>query len=387
MVHGDRPQQDGVNTSSSPSMEQLLREFGGWKEVRRGELVSGVIMGIAPDSLLVNVGSKSEGVIPQHEMKTLTTEERSKLQVGASVLAIVLEPEGRHGPAVFSYDRARGEQGWQILQQALEQGIVLQGTLTGTNKGGAIVLVEGVAGFVPLSQLSPDTRMGVQGKEGELISSRPVAVKVLELDKSRHRVVLSERAAWQEQREEKKKKALTELREGQTVTGKIRSLSTFGAFVDIGGVEGLLHVTELSWNNIRVPEDIVKVGDELPVMITKIDKETGRISLSLKQLQAHPWDAVASKYQIGQLVHGIVTKLAPFGAFVRLEPGVEGLIHVSELSTKPIQTPQQAVKEGDQIEAKVVRIDTERHRLGLSRKQALEELGDSGAEDGREAIA
>lgn len=358
-------------------MAELLQEVGGWKDVRRGELVDGVVMSLAPDAILVNVGGKSEGVIPQSEMQTLTPTEREKLSVGIKITALVLETEGRRGPAVLSFDRARSEQGWRVLQEALEGNLIVKGAITGTNKGGAMVRVEGVEGFIPLSQLAPDTRQALQIGEDPAPAGlpRPAHLKVLELERSRRRVVLSEKAAWLEERAERRKEAIEQLKDGQTVSGKVKSLSTFGAFVDIGGVEGLLHISEISWQPVRSPEEALKVGDELSVVVLKVDREAGKVSLSLRQAQPHPWDTVAEKYQVGQIVRGTVSKLAPFGAFVRIEPGVEGLIHISELSSKPITSPHQVVKEGEECDAKVLRIDTERRRLALSLRQAVEELG------------
>lgn len=363
---------------SGSTMAELLQEIGGWKDLRRGEVVEGMIMSVAPDAILVNVGGKSEGVIPQSEMVSVSSAERAKLIVGAMVTAVVVETEGRRGPAVLSYDRARSEQGWKVLQEALDRSGIVMGSIIGTNKGGAVARVEGIEGFIPLSQLSPDTRQVVQVGEDASTAGlpRPVQVKILELERGRRRVVLSEKAAWLEQRAERKKEAIEQLKEGQTITGRVKSLTPFGAFVDIGGVEGLLHISEISWQPVRSPEEVLKMGGELTVVVLKVDREAGKVSLSLRQAQPHPWDTVAQKYEVGQIVKGMITKLAPFGAFVRIEPGVEGLIHISELSSKPITSPQQVVKEGEEHATKVLRIDTERRRLALSLRQAVEELGE-----------
>lgn len=361
------------------TMAELLQEVGGWKDLRRGELIEGVVMSVSPDALLINVGGKSEGVIPQSEMLTMPSQDRARLSVGSKVAAVVVETEGRRGPAVLSFDRARSEQGWKTLQDALDSNGVVDGMITGTNKGGAVIKVEGVEGFIPLSQLAPETRQALQpGEEVVQVGlPRPVSVKVLELERARHRVVLSEKAAWLVQRAERKKLAIEGLQEGASVTGRVKSLSSFGAFVDVGGAEGLLHISEMSWMPVRSPDEVVKVGDEVRVLVLKVDREAGKVSLSLRQTQPHPWETVAARYQVGQIVEGTITKLAPFGAFVRLEPGVEGLIHISELSAKPVTNPQQVVKEGDTCMTKVLRIDTERRRLGLSLRQAVEEVGEA----------
>jgi small subunit ribosomal protein S1 len=371
-------------------MEQLLQEMGGWKDLRRGELVEGMVMSVSADSILINVGGKSEGVISQGEMLTLTPDERRALCPGATVIAIVVEPETQRSPAMLSLDKARSDVGWKHLQEALEQGRVIEAMITGVNRGGAVLDVAGVQGFIPHSQLAPETRGALQAAEQQGTSEglpRKTRVKVLELDRSRRRVVLTEKAAWQEERAERKRQAMEELKEGQVVAGKVKSISPFGAFVDIGGVEGLLHISEMSWQSVKSPEDVVKIGEDVQVYVLKVDKETGRISLSLRQIKPHPWDAAASKYEVGQIVKGRVTKLAPFGAFVELEPGLEGLVHISELSSKPITHPHQVVKEGDVCVARILRVDAERRRLGLSVKQAEDEFGQEASRGSNEAVS
>ncbi|MSQ11091.1 MAG: S1 RNA-binding domain-containing protein [Dehalococcoidia bacterium] len=364
-----------ATVSQALSMRELLDEMGGWKEARRGELVEGVVMSVSPDALLVNIGGKSEGVIRLSELQTLNEEGRQALKVGSKLLAIVLEPESKHGHALLSYDRAAAEHGWTTLQQAMEQGTFLPGVITATNRGGAVVVIDGVQGFIPISQLAPETKGLFQLSENGdgMKVPRTVSVKVLELDRPRRRVVLSEKAAWLEATALRKRQVMGELKEGQVVKGRVTSLSSFGAFVDIGGLEGLLHVSEIAWQPVRAPEDAVKVGDELQLYVLKLDREVGRVSLSLRRMQPHPWDQVASRYEVGQVVQGTVTKLAPFGAFMRLEPGVEGLVHISELSSKPIEHPHQVVKEGDVCTAKIVKVDMERRRLGLSLRQVAQE--------------
>jgi len=339
--------------------------------------VDGVVMRVDQDGLLVNIGGKSEGLVPAREMRSLTAEDRLNLQVGSSLYAYVLRPESEEGSALLSVDRARSEQGWRVLEKALEADEVVEAALVGANRGGAIVELEGVQGFVPLSHLTPSTRdqlleMGEDGvPEGD---PRQLRLKVLEIDRRRRRAVLSERLAERESREQQKGRLLQELQEGETRKGRVSGISPFGVFVDLGGADGLIHISELSWKPVRAPEEIVHVGEEVDVFVLKIDRDRGRISLSLRRLHAEPWETLAETFHVGQIVTGTVTRLAPFGAFAQVDGAVEGLIHISELSDRRIEHPREVVKEGDMLELRVLHLDPERRRLGLSRKQALEEI-------------
>jgi small subunit ribosomal protein S1 len=364
-------------TPDPQSMGELLEMAGAQPDLRRGETVDGVVMRVDQDGLLVNIGGKSEGLVPAREMRSLTAEDRLNLQVGSSLYAYVLRPESEEGSALLSVDRARSEQGWRVLEKALEADEVVEAALVGANRGGAIVELEGVQGFVPLSHLTPSTRdqlleMGEDGvPEGD---PRQLRLKVLEIDRRRRRAVLSERLAERESREQQKGRLLQELQEGETRKGRVSGISPFGVFVDLGGADGLIHISELSWKPVRAPEEIVHVGEEVDVFVLKIDRDRGRISLSLRRLHAEPWETLAETFHVGQIVTGTVTRLAPFGAFAQVDGAVEGLIHISELSDRRIEHPREVVKEGDMLELRVLHLDPERRRLGLSRKQALEEI-------------
>jgi small subunit ribosomal protein S1 len=249
------------------------------------------------------------------------------------------------------------------------------GTVVGQNRGGLLVDVAGVQGFVPTSHLAPGTRQSLQPGEtpGQEAQGKELSLKVLELDKSRSRAVLSERIAWQESRQEQRQRLLEELREGDVRTGRVSGISTFGAFVDLGGADGLIHISELAWQPVASAGEVVQVGDEVQVYVLKVDPENGRISLSLRRLQSDSWATAAAAYHEGQIVNGTVTNLTAFGAFARIEGKLEGLIHISELSHKRITHPREVVKEGDALELKIVKIDPERRRLGLSLKQVVAE--------------
>ncbi|MBI2964858.1 MAG: S1 RNA-binding domain-containing protein, partial [Chloroflexi bacterium] len=239
-----------------------------------------------------------------------------------------------------------------------------------------VVEAEGVQGFVPLSQLVGPARElyipgGEEPKEGFI--GMPIEFKVIELNRLRNRAIFSERAALQAWKAAQKLRLVQELREGSTVKGRVTGISSFGAFVDLGGADGLIHISELSWEPVKSPEEIVKVGQEVEVYVLKVDRESLKIALSLRRLQPEPWDTVTQKYQVGQVVSGSITKLANFGAFARIDGGIEGLIHISELSDEPVRHPRDLVKEGDEVKLRILRIEPERRRLGLSLKQVDDE--------------
>lgn len=361
--HGDPKQ---------PTMAELLGGAVPLRELRRGEVVEGQIMRIDEDGILVSVGHKSEGVIPPYEMRSVTPALASRYKVGAKIPVLVLEPAGREG-AVLSLDQARGEEGWAVLEAHAASREPVQGRIVGHNRGGAVVDVDGVQGFVPLSQVvlpgpvGEDHEAALAGRVGE-----DITLKVLEVNRRRNRAVLSERAAVRDVREGQKDKLLEALREGDVRQGRVTGVSNFGAFVDIGGADGLIHVSELAWTPVTSVDQVVKVGQELSVYVLRVDRDTRRIALSLKRLQPTPWDQAASRFIPGQYVTGTITRLTDFGAFAKVEDTVEGLIHISELTDRHIRHAKEVVAIGDTLRLKVVNIDPARHRLGLSLKQVDE---------------
>jgi small subunit ribosomal protein S1 len=363
-----------VNASDEGlTMQSWLDSQTDFRTLRRGEVVEGTIMGIQRDGVLVDLGAKSEGVIPPHEMHSLGADPLSKVQVDDKILVYVMQPEADQGQIMLSVDRARGERGWRILQQRYEEGEAFEAEVTGSNKGGLLVNVEGVHAFVPLSQVvgvRPD-----QEGEGGLSSvvGKQLRLKVIEINRRRNRVILSERAALQEWRSQQKDRLLSELKEGEIRKGRVSSVRSFGVFIDLGGADGLAHLSEVSWDRNRSPEDMYKIGDEVDVYVMKVDPDTKKIALSLRRAQPQAWDDIVDKYQVGRVVPGMVTKLVTFGAFARIEGPVEGLIHVSELVDRRIQHPKEVVREGDLLPLKIVRIERDRHRLGLSLREAREE--------------
>lgn len=373
-------------------MGELLDSVEDMKPLRRGDIVEGIIMraDLGGEGILLNVGGKAEGHVPSNEMRSLSSEAIEQFKVGDQILAMVVRGETDEGSAILSIDCAVGETGWKTLQDAMDAGTRMSGKIIGFNRGGAIVETEGVQGFVPMSQLATVSRdrpqAATQNKEDEEGGEdkqpeespdvgRVIDLKVLELNRGRNRAILSERQAMQEVREEHKAKLIDELTEGEVRHGRVTGISNFGAFVDLGGADGLIHISELSWSNVSSPEDIVKVGQEVDVYVLRVDSEQKKIALSLKRLQPEPWETIDERYHIGDIVDATVTKLTEFGAFARVEDAVEGLIHISELTTRMINHPREVVREGDAVKLMILRIEPERRRLGLSLKQAEEDEG------------
>lgn len=368
-----------------PGMGDLLDDYSQpFRQFRRGDVVDGVVVRMDRDELLVDIGAKAEAVVPLHEIPRGMMEGDEKIRVGSEVLAYVMQAEDPEGRVILSLTRALSERGWRELEKLRESGGTIEGEVVEHNKGGLIVSVMGVRGFVPLSQIADLRRAGDESVEQRLeaFKGRKVLVKVIEINRRRNRLILSERAALQERRAREKERLLAELQPGERRHGVVSSICDFGAFVDLGGADGLIHLSELSWGQVSHPSQILKVGQEVEVYVVGIDRDNRKIALSLKRLQEEPWARVASKYQIGQVVGGKITKLATFGAFAEIEPGVEGLIHISELSDERITHPKQVVREGEALRLRVIKIDPARHRLGLSLRQSdYEEDADGGGPD------
>jgi len=363
-------------------MAALLEAETAYPELRRGEIIEGVVVGTDREAILVDIGAKSEGVVPPHEMHCLQPEGSSRLSLGDKVLVFIVQPESPEGQIILSLDRARGERGWRVLQDYMDRNEAFEAYITGSNKGGLLVNVEGVNAFVPLPQLvsGPD-RASPENTQNALSQwvGKTITLKVIELNRRRNRAILSERAAVQEKRAAEKERLLLELQEGDIKTGTVTSIRDFGIFVDIGGADGLVHLSELSWERTpKSPHELFSVGDDVPVYVLKIDNESKKIALSVRRAQPERWEEIVSNYREGQIVPGQVTKLAPFGAFVRLEGPIEGLIHISELVDRRINHPREVVDEGDVVPVKIVRIEYDRHRLGLSLRQARDKAEEDG---------
>lgn len=346
-------------------MEELLEGESPPQELRRGDIVEGQVMRVDPDGILVSVGYKSEGVVPASELRSLGPDFTRAYNVNDPIRVYVVDTVGTEGQIVLSVDRARAVGLWTELEELGQSGGNISGRLVGHNRGGAVVDMGGIQGFVPLSQVSlppgTDPDAALTARAGEELT-----LKVLEVNRKRNRVVLSERGALREQREEQKDQLLDTLQEGDRRRGRVTGISNFGAFVDIGGADGLVHISELSWAPVTTVDEIVNVGQEIDVEVMRIDRDNRRIALSLRRLQATPWEAASSQLVVGQVIEGTITKLADFGAFARVGNGIEGLIHISELTERHIRHPKEVVDVGDTMELRIMSLDVERRRLGLS---------------------
>jgi len=379
---GDLPESNplGDNSKSNTmNMETLLEQEGLALDFpQAGEIRTGVIASIGSNQILVSVGTKSEGVISGRELEQIATADREALKVGQEISVYVVSPEDANGNVVLSFTRAQEQLGWEIVEKMLGTDDVFEGEVDGFNKGGLIVPVHGLRGFVPSSQISMSRRMVATGETPEQRWSKmlrePITVRVIEVDRSRRRLILSERAANTETRQSLKERVIDELQEGEIRTGRVTSLADFGAFVNINGADGLVHLSELSWERVQHSSEVLEVGQEVTVKIISIDREKKRIGLSLRALTDDPWSKRIAHFEVGQLVEGEITRLTKFGAFARLESDVEGLIHISEISETRIEHPKERLKEGEVLTLRIIRIDSDQRRIGLSLRKV-----DSGA--------
>jgi small subunit ribosomal protein S1 len=363
------PQGDQPNNNQT--MESLLQSESLSVDLPQvGEIRKGVIASLGASQILVSIGAKSEGIISGRELDQLTAEEREALQVGQEVNVYVVNPEDANGNVVLSFKRAQEQMSWENVEKMISDQTVIDSKIIGFNKGGLIVGVGGLRGFVPASQISAARRSQSTGDTPEQrwqkMIGQPISVRIIEVDRERRRLILSERAANTESRASMKERVISELEEGKVYTGRVTSLADFGAFVNLNGADGLVHLSELSWDRLQHPREMLEVGQEVKVKVINIDREKKRIGLSMRALQDDPWKTRVEKFSVGQLVEGVITRLTKFGAFARLEGDIEGLIHISEISENRIEHPREAIKEGDVKTLRVIRIDPEQHRIGLS---------------------
>ena len=337
------------------------------KNFNDGDLVSGIVVQVDREEVLLDIGYKTEGVIPARELSIRNDLDPSEIvKVGERVEALVLTKEDKEGRLMLSKKRAQYEKAWVDIEEKKNRDEVVVGTVIEVVKGGLIVDI-GLRGFLPASLVELRRVRDLTPYIGKQVETR-----IIELDKNRNNVVLSRRAYLEQTQSESRTSFLNQLQRGQVRTGVVSSIVNFGAFVDLGGVDGLVHVSELSWKHIDHPGEVVAVGDEVTVEVLEVDFERERVSLSLKATQEDPWQAFARTHTINQVVPGEVTKLVPFGAFIRVFDGIEGLVHISELAERHVEIPEQVVQVGDQLFVKIIDIDLERRRISLSLKQANE---------------
>jgi small subunit ribosomal protein S1 len=372
--NGSNTEQEETSTEANPeelSMESLLAQDDISLNIpSQGEIRTGVIASISGDEILISIGAKSEGVVPNREVSQLPKDFRDTLKVGEEIKVFVVNTEGRYGTILLSLQRALEEDDWDTAEKLMREKEAYEGEINGYNKGGLIVHLGALRGFVPASQVSLTRRMSYGGDSPDQrwsgMVGEPIVVRVIEVDRERRRLILSEKAASQESRETLKSKLLDELEEGMVRIGRVTSLADFGAFVNINGADGLVHLSEISWDHIDHPKEVLQVGQEVKVKIISVDRDRKRIGLSLRQLKDDPWDESILNYQVGQLVEGKITRLTKFGAFAQIEDNLEGLVHISELSDRRIEHPKEVINENDVITLRIIKIDTDRRRIGLS---------------------
>ena len=353
-----------INDVGTPE-ELLLAIDATIKYFNDGDLVSGIVVKIDRDEVLLDIGYKTEGVIPSRELSIKHDIDPSEIvKPGDRIEALVLQKEDKEGRLILSKKRAQYEKAWGDIEKVKNEDGIVKGHVIEVVKGGLIVDI-GLRGFLPASLVEMRRVRDLTPYIG-----KDIEAKIIELDKNRNNVVLSRRA-WLEQTQSAVRSTfLNQLQKGQIRTGQISSIVNFGAFVDLGGVDGLVHVSELSWKHIEHPSEVVEVGQEVTVEVLEVDMERERVSLSLKSTQEDPWQQFSRSHQINQVVPGKVTKLVPFGAFIRVADGIEGLVHISELSENQVEIPEQVVQVNQEVTVKIIDIDLERRRISLSVKQA-----------------
>ncbi len=340
-----------------------------FRTIEEGEVVTGNVVRIDKDEVLVDIGYKSEGVIPANELSIRkSVDPKDEVHLGEEVDAIVMTKEDQDGRLIMSKKRARFEKAWRRIETAAESGEPVEGTVIEVVKGGLIIDL-GVRGFLPASLVDIRRVPNLDEYMGTKIET-----KVIELNRSRNNVVLSRRAVLEEERKEVRQQILDRLQPGLVVEGQISNIVDFGAFVDLDGIDGLIHISELSWSHVNHPSEILTIGDTVKVKVLDIDRDRQRISLGLKQTQEDPWQRIVDTYNVGDELEGKVTKVVTFGAFVEILDGVEGLVHISELAPHHVESPREIVHPGDEIRVKILEIDSERRRLSLSAKRVEDQI-------------
>lgn len=368
---------------------QLLDEYD-YARPQRGELREGLIMQIEDSGVLVSIGTKREGIIPMHDARQMGEDFANSLQTGETIQVYVQDPENKDGDLILSLTMVQVAKDWEEAARLYGDGNITRCKVIGFNKGGLLVQFNRIRGFVPASQVAQlHGRTAAEERQQALqrMVNQEIPLKVIEVDRERNRLVFSERSATQEWRKAQKQRLLTELQPGDVITGRVNQLTNFGAFIDLGGADGLAHISELSWQRVNHPREVLSNGQEVKVLVVEIDRERERIGLSIRQLQENPWDTIDQRYSLGQLISGPVTNVTPFGAFVQVEEAVEGLIHASELGTDPQTQPRDVLQPGEVVTAKVISLDRQRQRMGLSLRRVSEEQRETAQDEDGDGVA
>jgi small subunit ribosomal protein S1 len=377
-AEGEMPDSVG---QGKDSMAEMFERYLSSHCVEQGQVVSGTVVRVGSNEIVVDVRAKCEGIVPERDLERLSREERDAIHVGDEIFVYILNPEDANGNIILSLSRAQTARDWQEARRLLESQEIIERRVTGYNRGGVIAHVGRVRGFVPGSQLTPLHTVGrsASGMGGEErwagVVGEILRLKVIEVDQKRNRLILSERAAMRDWQKRQRETLLNELTEGDVRRGRVINLVDFGAFVDLGGMDGLVHLSELSWRRVSHPREVVEVGQEVEVYVLEVDRERERIALSFKRLQPDPWSSVEERYHEGQLIEATITRITKWGAFASIvgDEAIEGLIHVSELDDGPVAHPSDIVSSGEVVVLRVIGVDGARHRLALSLKQAAAE--------------
>jgi small subunit ribosomal protein S1 len=374
MDQNDTTQLSGEQQSENKeykNMASLLKEEGlGLELPEAGEIKTGTIASISPGQIMVGIGAKSEGIISGQEFELIPPDVFASMEVGQEISVYVITPEDQNGNLILSYIRAVESEAWEEAQRMMTDEESFTGKVVGFNRGGLIVAFRELQGFLPASLLAFSRRSDISGDTAEQrfneLMGEELSLRVIEVDQERRRLIFSEKAAVHETRDTVRDKIIEKLNVGDVRKGKVTSLADFGAFVNINGADGLVHVSEISWDKVRHPGDVLKVGQEVEVKIISIDEEKRHIGLSIRLLQDDPWQDQIGDIRVGQLVEAKITRLTKFGAFAMLDSGIEGLIHISEISDEHIAHPKELLHEGDEITLRVIKVEPESHRVGLS---------------------
>ncbi|MCX7680423.1 MAG: S1 RNA-binding domain-containing protein [Anaerolineae bacterium] len=351
--------------------EYLAQEYG-YAAPKYGDIRMGIVVGENEHGLILDIGFKRDGIVPYEDLERLDEEARAEIRVGAEVPVFVVRPEDKDGHPILSIYQARMHKDWVRAEQMMQADELYEGEVAGYNKGGLIVKFGKLRGFVPISQITDMPRRmreDQRRKRLEAMVGKRIGLKIIEVDRPRRRLIFSQRKAQREWQELQRKRVMAGLVPGEVRRGKVTSITDFGVFIDLGGADGLIHVSELSWGRVEDPHQLLKVGDEIDVYVLEVDEKQKRIALSLKKLQPDPWTLVSERYREGQLVEGRVTRVLDFGAFIELDLGVEGLLHANEMIGTPELSPRDLVHPGDRLPVKIIRIDDRRRRLALSARQ------------------
>lgn len=361
------------NQFSEDDFESMLDQSFDYLTPRRGEIRTGIILQIEAREIIVDLGAKQDGIVPYTDIERMDREFHATLSVGQEVPVYVINPSDSNNNLIVSINMGLQRYDWEEARKLLESEDVVDVGVTGYNKGGLLVRWKRLEGFIPSSHLtSADLSLDRRDAMAQLIGET-LTVKVIEVDQDRRRLIFSEREAQREWRMKQKARLLDELNEGDAVMGTVTGLRDFGAFVNIGGADGLIHVSELAWHRVDHPRDILSIGDEIKVYVLNLDRKTKRIALSLKRLLSDPWDDAQDRYHEGQLTDGIVTNVVDFGAFVALDDGLEGLLHLSEMGDGSLKEPYSYVKKGDRLTLRISHLEPEKRRVGFTQRWGTED--------------